>query len=96
MNKLRPLNNRIIVKRLESDKETNSGIIIIDSEDPPAQGTVIYAGNGIKMENGELRPLHVKVGDSIIYGKSCGQICKVGRDELFIMTEDDVLAIIDK
>jgi chaperonin GroES len=95
--KLRPLHDRILVKRLEEEKVTAGGIIIPDSaKEKPIQGTVIAAGKGKVGDDGKLRELDVKKGDTILFGKYSGTEVKVGTDEYLIMREEDVLAVVEK
>ncbi len=94
--KIRPLHDRIIVKRLEEDKKTASGIVIPDSAaEKPDQGEVLAIGTGRKTEDGKIIPLQIKVGDRILFGKYSGQTVKVQGDELLVMKEDDVMGILD-
>jgi len=94
--KLRPLHDRIIVKRLEEETKTAGGLFIPDSaKDKPTQGKVIAAGNGKLLEDGTLRVLDVKKGDTILFGKYSGNEIKVDGEELLIMREDDVLAVVE-
>jgi chaperonin GroES len=95
--KLRPLNDRVVVKRIEEEQKTAGGIIIPDTaKEKPIQGEVLAVGNGKVMEDGSRRPLDVKAGDRVLFGKYAGTDIKVEGDELLIMREDDILAIIDK
>ena len=94
---IRPLHDRIIVERLEEGEQKIGGIIIPDTaKEKPQQGTVIAAGNGKATKKGDARiPLDVKAGDQILFGKYTGQEIKLDGEDLFIMHEDDVLAVID-
>jgi chaperonin GroES len=95
--KLRPLNDRIVVKRIEEEQKTAGGIIIPDTaKEKPIQGEVIAVGTGKLLEDGSRKPLDVKVGDRVLFSKYAGTEVKVGTEELLIMREDDVLAIIEK
>jgi chaperonin GroES len=95
--KLRPLNDRIVVKRIEEEQKTAGGIIIPDTaKEKPIQGEVIAIGTGKLLEDGSRKPLDVKVGDRVLFSKYAGTEVKVGTEELLIMREDDVLAIIEK
>ncbi|MGV8075329.1 MAG: co-chaperone GroES [Syntrophobacteraceae bacterium] len=95
--KLRPLNDRVVVKRLEEEQKTAGGIIIPDTaKEKPIQGEVTAVGNGKLMEDGKRQPLDVKVGDRVLFGKYAGTDIKVEGDELLIMREDDILAIVEK
>ena len=95
--KLRPLNDRIVVKRIEEEQKTAGGIIIPDTaKEKPIQGEVIAIGTGKLLEDGSRKPLDVKVGDRVLFSKYAGTEVKVGTEELLIMREDDVFAIIEK
>ena len=94
--KIRPLHDRILVQRLEEEEQTKGGIIIPDTaKEKPIEGKVIAAGNGKIMENGDVKPLDVKEGDRILFGKYAGTEVKIGGEEYLIMREDDVLGIIE-
>lgn len=94
--KLRPLQDRIIVQRVEEESKTKGGIIIPDSaKEKPAEGVVISVGKGKVAEDGKLIPMEVKAGDRILFGKYAGTEVKVEGEEYLIMREDDVLGIID-
>ncbi len=93
--KLRPLNDRIIVKRLEEEERSVGGIIIPDSaKEKPIQGKVVAAGKGKIKEDGSRVPMEVKEGDVVLFGKYAGQDVKHNDEEYLIMREDDVLAIV--
>ena len=93
--KLRPLHDRLVVKRLDNERKTSSGIVIPDNAaEKPDQGEVLAVGNGKIIEDGKVRPLDVKVGDKILFGKYSGQTVKVDGDELLVLREDDVMAVI--
>ena len=95
--KIKPLYDRVVVRRIDEDTKTASGIVIPDSAvEKPSQGEVIAAGPGKLLENGQLRPLSVKTGDRILFGKYSGSEVKLGVDELLVMREDDILGTIDK
>ena len=94
--KIRPLHDRVIVKRLDEEKTSAGGIIIPDTAaEKPIQGKVIAVGKGKILENGEVRPLDVKVGDKILFGKYSGTEVKVDGDDLVVMREEDVMAVIE-
>ncbi len=94
--KIRPLHDRILVQRLEEEEQTKGGIIIPDSaKEKPIEGKVVAVGNGKVMENGEVKPLDVKEGDKVLYGKYAGTEVKIGGEEYLIMREDDILGIIE-
>jgi len=93
--KLRPLHDRLVVKRLDNERKTSSGIVIPDNAaEKPDQGEVLAVGNGKILEDGKVRPLDVKVGDKILFGKYSGQTVKVDGHELLVLREDDVMAVI--
>ena len=93
---VRPLHDRIIVRRLQEGEQHVGGIIIPDTaKEKPQQGTVIAAGNGKVKEDRKRIPLDVKAGDRILFGKYAGQEIKLDGEEYFIMKEDDVLAVIE-
>jgi chaperonin GroES len=93
---LRPLNDRVVVKRMEEEQKTAGGIIIPDTaKEKPIQGEVIAAGNGKTMEDGSKRALDVKKGDRVLFGKYAGTEITVEGQEVLIMREDDILAIIE-
>jgi chaperonin GroES len=95
--KIRPLHDRILVTRLQEEEKSKGGIIIPDTaKEKPAEGRVISVGNGKILENGEIKPLDVKKGDRILFGKYSGTEVKVGGEEYLIMREDDVLGIIEE
>ena len=92
---LRPLHDRIVVERLEQETKTASGIVIPDqAAEKPDQGEVVAIGNGKILEDGKVRPLDVKVGDKILFGKYSGQTVKVGNEEYLVMREEDVFAVV--
>ena len=94
---LRPLHDRVIVKRLENETKTASGIVIPDSAtEKPDQGEVVAVGPGKRDDKGALIALNVKVGDRVLFGKYSGQTVKVGGDELLVMKEDDLFAVVEK
>jgi chaperonin GroES len=94
--KIRPLHDRVIVKRLESETKTAGGIVIPDSAaEKPIQGKVVAVGKGKILEDGTVRPLDVKIGDKILFGKYSGTEVKVDGDELVVMREEDVMAVIE-
>jgi chaperonin GroES len=95
--KLRPLADRVIVKRVESETKTASGIVIPDNAaEKPDQGEVLAVGPGKRNDKGELAALTVKIGDRVLFGKYSGQTVKVDGDELLVMKEDDLFAVVEK
>ncbi len=94
---IRPLHDRVIVKRLEEDRTSPGGVVIPDSAaEKPIRGQVKGVGNGKVNENGEVRPLDVKVGDQVLFGKYSGTEVKVEGEDLLVMREDDIMAVIEK
>jgi chaperonin GroES len=94
--KLRPLHDRVIVKRVEEEKMSAGGIVIPDNvAEKPIRGTVLAVGNGKLLDSGELRNLDVKVGDTVLFGKYSGTEVKVEGEELLVMREDDIMAVIE-
>ena len=93
---IRPLHDRVIVKRLEEERKTASGIVLPDSAtEKPDQGEVIAVGNGKILEDGKTRPLDVKKGDKILFGKYSGQCVKVDDIEYLVMREEDIMGIVE-
>jgi len=94
--KVRPLHDRVIVRRLDEEEKSAGGIIIPDAaKEKPVQGKVVAAGNGKILENGEVRALDVSVGDTVIFSKFAGTEIKLDGEEVFIMREDDILSVIE-
>ena len=95
--KIRPLHDRVVVKRLEEERKSAGGIVIPDNAaEKPDQGEVLAVGNGKILEDGKVRPLDVKVGDRILFGKYSGTTVKVEGDEYLVMREDDIMGVIAK
>jgi chaperonin GroES len=94
--KSRPLHDRVIVKRLEEDRTSPGGIVIPDTAaEKPVRGKIVAIGNGRILENGQVRPCDIKVGDSILFGKYSGSEVKFEGEELVVMREEDVMAVIE-
>ena len=94
--KLRPLHDRVIIKRLDNERKTASGIVIPESAaEKPDQGEVLAVGNGKILEDGGVRPLALKVGDKVLFGKYSGQTVKVEGEELLVMREEDIMAVVE-
>jgi len=94
--KIRPLHDRIIVKRLEEERKTASGIVIPDTAaEKPDQGEVIAVGTGKRTDDGKVHPLQIKVGDRVLFGKYAGQTVKVQGEEILVMREDDVMGVVE-
>jgi chaperonin GroES len=93
---LRPLHDRVIVKRMEEERLSAGGIVIPDSAtEKPVRGEVIAVGNGKILENGEKRDLDIKAGDKVLFGKYSGTEVKVDGEELLVMREEDIMAVIE-
>ena len=94
--KLRPLHDRVIIKRLEAETKSAGGIVIPDSAtEKPIKGEVVAVGNGKILEDGKVRPLAVKAGDKVLFGKYSGTEVKVDGQELLVMREEDLMAVIE-
>jgi len=94
--KIRPLHDRVIVKRMEEERTTASGIVIPGSAaEKPDQGEVIAVGAGKILEDGKVRPMAVKAGDRVLFGKYSGQTVKVDGDELLVMREEDIMGVVE-
>ena len=94
--KLRPLHDRVIVKRMEEERMSAGGIVIPDSAtEKPIRGEVLAVGNGKILENGDKRALDIGVGDTVLFGKYSGTEVKVDGDELLVMREEDIMAVIE-
>lgn len=93
---IKPLHDRVVIKRNEEERKSAGGIVIPDSatKEKPVEGQVLAVGPGKSLENGEIRALSVKPGDKVLFGKYAGTEVKLGDDEYTIMREDDILAII--
>ena len=94
--KIRPLHDRVIVKRIDEERKTASGIVIPDTAaEKPDQGEVLAVGKGKKTDDGKLIALDVKVGDKVLFGKYSGQTVKVKGDELLVMREEDIMGVLE-
>jgi chaperonin GroES len=95
--KIRPLHDRVVVRRLEEERTTAGGIVIPDSAaEKPMRGEIIAIGAGKNLDNGDVRALAVKVGETILFGKYSGTEVKIDGEELVVMREEDILGIIEK
>ncbi|MBK6743695.1 MAG: co-chaperone GroES [Hydrogenophilales bacterium] len=95
--KIRPLHDRVIVKRMEEERKTASGIVIPDTAtEKPDQGEVLAVGPGKKDDKGNAIALGVKVGDRVLFGKYAGQAVKIEGDEVLVMREEDIMGVIEK
>jgi chaperonin GroES len=94
--KIRPLHDRVIIRRLEEERTSPGGIVIPDTAtEKPVKGKVIAVGSGRITEKGEVRPLDIKKGDTVLFGKYSGTEVKVDGEELVVMREDDIMAVIE-
>ena len=94
--KFRPLHDRVLVKRIKQEEKTAGGIIIPDTaQEKPSEGEIVAVGNGKITDDGKTRPVDAKVGDKVLFGKYSGQTVKVDGDELLVLREDDIMAIIE-
>ena len=94
--KIRPLHDRVIVKRIDEERKSAGGIVIPDTAaEKPDQGEIVAVGKGKKDDNGKLIAIDVKVGDKVLFGKYSGQTVKVKGDELLVMREEDIMGVIE-
>ncbi|NOY74117.1 MAG: co-chaperone GroES [Gammaproteobacteria bacterium] len=92
---IRPLHDRVIVRRMEEERTSAGGIVIPDSAtEKPSRGEIIAVGNGKILDNGDVRPLDVKVGETVLFGKYSGTDVKVDGEDLIVMREDDLMAVL--
>ncbi|MCI0572025.1 MAG: co-chaperone GroES [Myxococcaceae bacterium] len=97
MAKFRPLQDRLLVKRVEEENKTRGGIIIPDTaKEKPLEGKVVAVGNGKVLEDGKVRPLDIKAGDSILFSKYAGTEVKIDGEDHLILREEDVLGVLEK
>ncbi|MBK1654746.1 MULTISPECIES: co-chaperone GroES [Allochromatium] len=93
---IRPLHDRVVVRRMEEERTTAGGIVIPDSAtEKPIQGEIIAVGNGKILDNGQARPLDVKVGDRVLFGKYSGTEVKLDGKEFLVMREEDIMAVVE-
>lgn len=93
---IRPLYDRVVIKRVEQQRKTASGIVIPDTAaEKPEQGIVVAVGSGKVLQDGTVRALEVKAGDQVLFGKYAGQTVKINGEELVVMREDDVMGIVE-
>ena len=94
--KIRPLHDRVVVRRLEEERTSAGGIVIPDTAaEKPIQGEVIAVGNGKVLDNGDVRPIGVKVGERVLFGKYAGTEVKVSGEEVLVMREDDIMGVVE-
>jgi chaperonin GroES len=94
---IRPLQDRVVVRRVKEEEKTKGGIIIPDSaKEKPIEGLVVAVGNGKVLEDGKVRPLDVKAGDRVLFGKYSGTEVKIEGEEHLILREDDILGVVEK
>ncbi len=94
--KIRPLHDRVVIKRMEEERTTAGGIVIPDSAaEKPIRGEVVAVGKGKILESGDVRPLDVKTGDKVLFGKYAGTEVKVESEDLLVMREEDIMGVIE-
>jgi chaperonin GroES len=94
--KIRPLHNRVIIKRKDEENTSAGGIVLPDSAaEKPMQGVVMAVGGGKKLDSGDLMPMDLQVGDNVLFGKYAGTEVKVNGEDLMVMTEDDVMGVVE-
>ena len=94
--KIRPLHDRVVVRRMEEERTSAGGIVIPDSAtEKPIQGEIIAAGNGKILDSGEVRPLDVKIGDRVLFGKYSGTEVKLDGEDYLVMREEDIMGVIE-
>ena len=92
---IRPLHDRVVIKRMEEERTSAGGIVIPDSAtEKPARGTIVAVGNGKITDSGDIRALDVKVGDEVLFGKYSGTELKVDGEDVLVMREDDIMAVV--
>ncbi len=93
---IRPLQDRVVIRRMEEERTSAGGIVLPDSAtEKPVQGEVVAVGNGKVLDSGESRPLDVKVGDRVLFGKYSGTEVKIKDEDLLVMREDDIMGVIE-
>ena len=93
---IRPLHDRVVVRRMEEERTSPGGIVIPDAAtEKPVQGEVLAVGNGKVLSNGEQRPVDLKVGDKVLFGKYSGNEVKIGGEELLVLREEDIMGVIE-
>ena len=95
--KIRPLHDRVVIKRMEEERTSAGGIVIPDSAtEKPIRGEVVSVGKGKISDSGDVRPLDVKAGDQVLFGKYSGTEIKIDGEDLLVMREDDIMGVLDK
>lgn len=93
---IRPLHDRTVIRRMEEERTTPGGIVIPDTAaEKPIRGEVIAVGKGKLLENGEVRPMDINVGDKVLFGKYSGTEVKIGGEDYLVMREDDIMAVVE-
>ena len=93
---IRPLHDRAVIRRMEEERKSAGGIVIPDSAaEKPVRGEVVAVGNGKILENGDIRPLDIHVGDKVLFGKYAGTEVKLNGEDLLVMREDDIMAVVE-
>jgi chaperonin GroES len=93
---IRPLHDRAVIRRMEEERKSAGGIVIPDSAtEKPIRGEVVAVGNGKILENGDVRPMDIHVGDKVLFGKYAGTEVKLNGEELLVMREDDIMAVVE-
>jgi len=93
---IRPLHDRAVIRRMEEERKSAGGIVIPDTAaEKPVRGEVVAVGNGKILENGDIRPLDIHVGDKVLFGKYAGTEVKLNGEELLVMREDDIMAVVE-
>ena len=93
---IRPLHDRVVVRRMEEERTTAGGIVIPDSAtEKPSRGEIVAAGNGKVTDSGEVRPLDVKIGDKVLFGKYSGTEIKIDGDDVLVMREEDIMGVLE-
>ena len=93
---IRPLHDRAVIRRMEEERKSAGGIVIPDSAtEKPIRGEVVAVGKGKLLENGDIRPMDIRIGDKVLFGKYAGTEVKLNGEELLVMREDDIMAVVE-
>lgn len=93
---IRPLHDRAVIRRMEEERKSAGGIVIPDTAtEKPVRGEVVAVGNGKILESGEIRPLDIRIGDKVLFGKYAGTEVRLNGEELLVMREDDIMAVVE-